>query len=388
MVNFQSNNIPQGIQTGNVFTSPLTIKSIRKLRQDEYGMQNYEINAPYEIEVAEDVTYENGTSKFIRFFAHADNDNSRPATYNLNAHILYYFLANLDNTVQIPLWNKCLINGQTVYAIRGTADFLRVVNEEIIEWESHGYNKNDLIGLVNEHDRFMLNDQNRKVTSMVQKRSGLGPTPKGKTIDLSKEQLDFTTLVENDWPMTVSGMHISGIRQTRYLENNKWNFKDDLWTVFFKEDDGKKVKALNNIKYPNNQEYDHLIIKNKVEGTIDDDPFYFFASAIDEGGRGIKVSFAKKEASPNTSYMILIVGSYGDSTGNKLSKKKTIIKAEQKKWDGLGYTMKNMKVGKYLTQDNFARSAKQKIAANKSFIEIPQDALEQQQRSEQQQHGK
>jgi len=60
MVKFESYKISQGTQgSNNIKTPKLTIKSIRKLRDDEHKMTDYDFNAPYEAKVEEEVIYEN-----------------------------------------------------------------------------------------------------------------------------------------------------------------------------------------------------------------------------------------------------------------------------------------------------------------------------------------
>ncbi|CAG8710329.1 1087_t:CDS:2 [Gigaspora margarita] len=100
-------------------TPPLTIKSIRKLKNEEHKMINYEQNSPYEVEVEEEIVYENGISHSkIWFFANVDYENIRPAMWIPNTPIMYYFLSNLGKKVEIPLLNKCFINDHTTYSIK------------------------------------------------------------------------------------------------------------------------------------------------------------------------------------------------------------------------------------------------------------------------------
>ncbi|CAG8522260.1 3651_t:CDS:2, partial [Scutellospora calospora] len=88
---FESRIYPWGVSE-NIKTPALTIKSIRKLRNNEHKMVNYEQNSPYEVEVEEEIVYENGVSHLIWFFANADYVKNRPPVYNKSAPILYYFL--------------------------------------------------------------------------------------------------------------------------------------------------------------------------------------------------------------------------------------------------------------------------------------------------------
>ncbi|CAG8744375.1 21051_t:CDS:1 [Cetraspora pellucida] len=113
----------------NLKTPPLTIKSIRKLKDDEHKLVNYKENSPYEVEVEEEIEYENGVSHLIWFFANADYEDKRPASWISNTPIVYYFLSNLGEKVEIPLLNKVLVNSHTTYSVKGTKDVLQTIED-------------------------------------------------------------------------------------------------------------------------------------------------------------------------------------------------------------------------------------------------------------------
>ncbi|CAG8730597.1 1834_t:CDS:1, partial [Acaulospora morrowiae] len=122
---------PFGINE-NMKTPQLTIKSIRKLHYYEHEMNDYEANSPYEVEVEEDIEYENNenvVSNLIWFFANADYDDIKSAVYNLEAPIYEYFSKNIGKKVVVPLLNKCMINGHIIYSIRGTEDVLQAIQQ-------------------------------------------------------------------------------------------------------------------------------------------------------------------------------------------------------------------------------------------------------------------
>ncbi|CAG8730571.1 14295_t:CDS:1, partial [Dentiscutata heterogama] len=100
-----------------------------KLRNEEHKMVNYEQNSPYEVEVEEEIVYENGVSHSFWFFANADYESIKPAMWIPDTPIMYYFLSNLGKKVEIPLLNKCFINKHTVYSIKGTKSLLQIINE-------------------------------------------------------------------------------------------------------------------------------------------------------------------------------------------------------------------------------------------------------------------
>ncbi|CAG8766671.1 28265_t:CDS:2, partial [Racocetra persica] len=116
-------NYPWGVNE-DMKTPALTIRSIRKLRDDEHGMVDYKENAPYEVEVNEEIEDGNNISHSIWLFANADYDTVRPPSFNSDAPIIYYILSNLRKQVEIPLLNKCSVNGRTIYSVRGTQDVL------------------------------------------------------------------------------------------------------------------------------------------------------------------------------------------------------------------------------------------------------------------------
>ncbi|CAG8777434.1 12160_t:CDS:2, partial [Racocetra fulgida] len=109
----------------NLKTPPLTIKSIRKLKD----LVNYEENSPYEVEVEEEIEYITGISHLICFFANPDYEDIRPPKFIPNTPIVYYILSNLGKKVEIPLLNKVLINNLTIYSIKGTKDALQTIED-------------------------------------------------------------------------------------------------------------------------------------------------------------------------------------------------------------------------------------------------------------------
>ncbi|CAG8724319.1 12852_t:CDS:1, partial [Dentiscutata heterogama] len=123
---FESYVYPFGVNE-NLTTPPLTIISIRKLKDDEHKFVNYKENSPYEVEIGEDIVYENGVSHLIWFYANADYEDKRPAMFIRNTPIVYYFLSNLGKKVEIPLLNKVLVNFHTTYSIKGTKDVLQTI---------------------------------------------------------------------------------------------------------------------------------------------------------------------------------------------------------------------------------------------------------------------
>ncbi|CAG8758247.1 10310_t:CDS:1, partial [Gigaspora rosea] len=114
---FESFIYPFGINE-NLTTPPLTIISIRKLKDNEHKLVNYKENSPYEVEVKEEIEYETGISHLIWFYANADYEDKRPPMFIRNTPIIYYFLNNLEKKVEIPLLNKVLVNNNTTYSIK------------------------------------------------------------------------------------------------------------------------------------------------------------------------------------------------------------------------------------------------------------------------------
>ncbi|KAF0503051.1 hypothetical protein F8M41_019703 [Gigaspora margarita] len=134
---FESFIYPFGINE-NLTTLPLTIISIRKLKDNEHKLVNYKENSPYEVEVKEEIEYETGISHLIWFYANADYEDKRPATWIPNTPIVYYFLSNLKKKVEIPLLNKVLVNNNTTYSIKDTKDVLQTIKD--------GESNPDLVG--------------------------------------------------------------------------------------------------------------------------------------------------------------------------------------------------------------------------------------------------
>ncbi|CAG8511262.1 7136_t:CDS:2 [Ambispora gerdemannii] len=96
---FESYKIPWGVNDETKrSTGELTIKGIRRLEYREHGFgEDYDsINPIYRVDVEEDVIYEEEksvvVSHFIRFFAHADCVDVKPAMINNDAPIFYYFV--------------------------------------------------------------------------------------------------------------------------------------------------------------------------------------------------------------------------------------------------------------------------------------------------------
>ncbi|CAG8504630.1 24477_t:CDS:2 [Racocetra persica] len=183
-IKFESYIYPFGINE-NLTTPPLTIKSIRKLRDDEHKLdirpaafirntpivyyllinlgKKVEIpllnkvlvnnHTTYSIKGTKDVlqAIKNGESNpdlvgkaqsianrfesflypfvshLVWFFANTDYEDKRPPTWIPNTPIVYYFLSNLGKKVEIPLLNKVLVNNHTTYSIKGTNDVLQTI---------------------------------------------------------------------------------------------------------------------------------------------------------------------------------------------------------------------------------------------------------------------
>ncbi|CAG8533763.1 9116_t:CDS:2, partial [Dentiscutata heterogama] len=126
---FKSYIYPFGVNE-NLTTPTLTIKSIRKLMDYEHKLVNYEENSPYEVEIGEEIEYGNGVSHLIWFYANADYEDKRPATWIPNTPVVYYFLSNLEKKIKIPLLNKVLVNDHETYSVKGTKDVLQTIKNE------------------------------------------------------------------------------------------------------------------------------------------------------------------------------------------------------------------------------------------------------------------
>ncbi|CAG8694762.1 13632_t:CDS:2, partial [Cetraspora pellucida] len=118
-------DILQTIKNGE--SNPDFVKKAQIVAYYEHKLVNYTENSPYEVEMEEEIEYEYGVSHLIWFFANADYEDERPASWIPNTPIVYYFLSNLGEKVEIPLLNKVLVNSHTTYSVKGTKDVLQTI---------------------------------------------------------------------------------------------------------------------------------------------------------------------------------------------------------------------------------------------------------------------